>query len=338
MRVAVLGRTKMLYDTIECLQKAGHEIVIIGTCKAAPEYGIDENDFRKRANALSIPFFCNTDLNQQSIIEVLRNANADIAVSANWLTVIRENILDLFRLGVLNAHCGDLPRYRGNACPNWAIIKGEKQFAISIHFMAETLDSGDIIIKEYYPITEETNITEIYKIAEQEIPRLFCNAIGKIEEGYMGLPQSTNPNDALRCYPRIPTDSIIDWYLSCEEIVRMVRASATPFEGAYTFYGNVKLHILKCVKKEYDSPCYVCPGQVISVNRKNGQVEIAASDGVIEFDKVIVDGKEVIASDILKSTRIRLNYCLQEEIYSLRSRIEQLERQVRLLNGSQNRL
>lgn len=338
MRVAVLGRTKMLYDTIECLQKAGHEIVVIGTCKAAPEYDINENDFRKRAHLLSIPFFCSADLDQQSIIEILEKVNADIAVSVNWLTIIRENILGIFRYGVLNAHCGDLPRYRGNACPNWAIIKGEKQFAISIHFMTEALDSGDIIKKEYYPITDATNITEIYKIAEAEIPKLFCSAIDDIEEGYMGSPQSTNPNDALRCYPRIPTDSIIDWHLSCEEIVRLIRASAAPLEGAYTFYGNIKLHILECVMKNYISPCYVCPGQVISVNKKNGQVEIAASDGIIEFDKVVVDGKEIIASDILKSTRIRLNYCLQEEIYLLRTQIEQLERQVRMLYVSQNKL
>lgn len=338
MRVAILGRTKMLYDTIGRLQKAGHEIVIIGTCKAAPEYGIDENAFREKAKELSIPFFCNANINQSSIIETLRNVNADIAVSVNWLTVIRGDVLSIFRYGILNAHCGDLPRYRGNACPNWAIIKGEKQFAISIHFMEEELDSGDIIIKKFYPITDETNITDIYKIIETEIPKLFCNAIDRIKAGYMGLPQSTNPNDVLRCYPRIPTDSMIEWYLPCEEIVRLVKASASPFEGAYTFYGDVKLHISKCVKKEYVSPCYVCPGQVISVDRDSGQVEVAAGDGIIEFDKVVVDGKEVVASDVLKSTRIRLNYCLQEEIHSLRIRIEQLERQVTMLNGTQIKL
>lgn len=331
MRVAVIGRTRMLYDTIESLQKAGHEIVIIGTCKAASEYDIDEKDFKAKANELAIPFFCDVNINAPSIIKLLKEACADIAVSVNWLTIIKEGVLSIFRYGILNAHCGDLPRFRGNACPNWAIIKGEKEFAISIHFMLKELDAGDIVIKEYYPITEETDITDLYKLMEQEIPQLFCRAIDKIEGGYMGLPQSKNPKDALRCYPRIPTDSFIDWNQSCEEIVKLVRASCAPFEGAYTFYGNLKVHVLDCVKKDYECPCYVYSGQVIAIDKSNGAVEVAASDGVISIQKVKVNEEEMNAANILKSTRIRLNYCLQEEIFQLRNRIEKLERQIDLI-------
>ncbi len=333
MRVAVIGRTRMLYDTIESLQKAGHKIVIIGTCKAASEYDINEKDFEEKANKLSIPFFCDVNINTFSIINLLKEAGADIAVSVNWLTIIKEDVLNIFQYGVLNAHCGDLPRYRGNACPNWAIIKGEKEFAISIHFMLEELDSGDIVIKEYYPITEKTNITDIYKTVEQEIPQLFCRALDKIEDGYMGLPQSKNPKDALRCYPRMPIDGFIDWNRSSEEIVKLVRASAAPFEGAYTFYGNKKIHILSCRKKNFECPSYVYSGQVILVDKQNGEVEIAAGDGVIVIERVVVDEVEMAAASILKSTRIRLNYCLQEEIFYLRNQIEKLERRIELIDG-----
>lgn len=328
MRVAVFGRTKMLYKTIECLQREGHEIVIIGTCKAAPEYDVREEDFRKKAEELSIPFFCSTNINDSSIIELLEKANADIAVSMNWITIIEQKVLDIFPYGVLNAHCGDLPRYKGNACPNWAIIKGEEKFAISIHFMLDELDSGSVVIKKYYPIAESTNITDIYRIAELEIPQLFSEAIDKIQEGNMGLAQSRNSKDMLRCFPRIPTDSIIDWNWSCQEIVRVVRASAAPFEGAYTFYGDIKVHIMACKKKAYECPCYVYPGQVITVNKENGEIEVAASDGVIVIGKIVINGEEVVAAEIIKSTRIRLNYCLQEEIYRLNKRIDELEKKL----------
>ncbi len=328
MRVAVLGRTKMLYDTIEYLRDAGHEIMVIGTSKAAPEYSIREEDYQRKAEELQIPFFSTPDINSVSIIKLLEDANADVAVSVNWTSIIGEKVRKVFRWGILNAHCGDLPRYRGNACPNWAIIKGAKEFAISIHFMLEELDSGNVVVKEYYPLEKSMNITDIYHVMEREIPKLFCRAIDKIENGYMGEEQTKDPQKALRCYPRIPEDSIIDWGWACEEIVKVVRATSFPFQGAYTFYGNLKIHILKCEKENYECPCYVCAGQIIMVNKESGIVKVAASDGVIVLDTVFVQGKEFRAADILKSTRIRLNYCLQEEIYALRNRIDELERRL----------
>jgi methionyl-tRNA formyltransferase len=334
MRVAVLGRTKMLYDAIECLKKAGHEIALIGTCQAAPEYDVTEIDFEKKAKELSVPFFCHANINTPEMMETIKAADADIAVSMNWLTLIPEKVMKLFPYGILNAHCGDLPKYKGNACPNWAIIKGEKEFAITIHFMAEELDSGDIVIKKYYPITEDINITDIYQIAEQEIPQLFVLAIDKIQKSGGGSPQSDRPEDKLRCYPRIPTDSLIDWSWSCDEISKVVRASAKPFSGAYTFYNDIKLHIMKCTKKAYEYPCYVYPGQVIAVDRRNGTVEIAAGDGIIVVEKIVINDEEYQAADILKSTRIRLNYCLQEEIYGLKKQITELKEQIEALNQS----
>lgn len=338
MRVAILGRTQMLYDAITYLENEGHKVVLIGTCKAAPEYTVDENDFKKKADELQIPFFNNSSINSRPIIDLLKSVNADIAVSVNWITLISQKVLDMFPYGILNAHFGDLPQYRGNACPNWAIIKGEKQFAISIHFMEQKLDAGDIIVKECYPIDSKTTITDVYEILDRFTPQLFCKAINRIQDGYMGIPQSKNSKDALRCYPRMPQDSIIDWKQTCEEILRVIRASCAPFEGAYTFYGDLKLHIMEGKKKEYEEPCYVYEGQVVRVDRQSGCVEIAAGDGVIVIDSVYIEGEKITASKILRSTRIRLNYCLQEEIYGLRNQILALKQEfLRIGNCLDNR-
>ena len=328
MRVAVLGRTKMLYDAITYLENEGHEIVLIGTCKAAPEYTVNEEDFKKKADELRVPFFNDSRINSQPIADLLRSVKADIAVSVNWLTLISQAVLDIFPYGILNAHCGYLPRYKGNACPNWAIIKGEKQFAISIHFMQEELDSGDIVIKEYHAIDAETTITDIYEIIEYAVPRLFCKAIDNIQNGDRGLPQSKDPELTLRCYPRLPQDSIIDWKWTCERILKVIRATRFPFSGAYTFYGDIKLHIMDGKKKAYDSPCHVCEGQVIRVDRHSGSVEIAAGDGAVVIDSVYIEGEKIAASKILGSTRIRLGYCPQEEIYYLRKQIRELRQEL----------
>ena len=126
MRVVFLGRTQLLMKTIERFEKTGHEIVGIGTCTAVPEYTVTEKDFEDKAKKLKIPFFCDAKINSSTIQQRLVEMQADIAISINWLTIINEQTIGIFKYGILNGHCGDLPKYRGNACPNWAIINGEE--------------------------------------------------------------------------------------------------------------------------------------------------------------------------------------------------------------------
>ena len=291
MRVAVLGRTKILYDTIDKVKDAGHEIVLIGTCKAAIESEIREADFEKKAKEMGIPFFYDSKINADPVLSMLREAEADIAISINWVTVIEDEAIESFKYGILNAHCGDLPRYRGNACPNWAILNGEKEYGLSIHFMVPgELDSGNIVIKKKYEINKGTTITDVYNNLENEIPELFCEALDAVLVNGKYEIQSTNPKDALRCYPRIPYDSIIDWNQPCDNIIRLVNASTLPFEGAYTFYDNRKLYIHEAVSSSYEYPCCVVPGQVIFVDKINGEVRIAALDGFIKIEHFHVGG------------------------------------------------
>lgn len=326
MRIVAIGRTRILYDSINILAEAGHEIVLIGTCKAAPEYDIKEDSFESLANKLGAKFFNDIHINSPYIVDLLRSVKADIAVSINWITIIRDVVLNCFKYGVLNAHAGDLPRYRGNACPNWAILKGENEYAITIHYMkGGELDSGDILLKKYYEIYDNTSITDIYFQMGKEIPLMFVEAIEKINwDGFCAEKQSTDPNDSLRCYPRIPTDSYIDFNDSCMEILRNIRASSHPFQGSFFFLDSNKVYVYEAEWNPFYTPCYVYPGQVIEVNRDDGYVCIAARDGMIKVHKLCIDKIEYVASDILNSTRIRVNYCLPEEIYIHKKKMQEL--------------
>lgn len=330
MRVALLGRTKILFDTIDKLISLGHKIVLIGTCAAAPEYSIKEKDFEDKAKEIGAVYFDTMRINSKEITEIMTSVNADIALSINWITIVRENAISCFKYGILNAHCGDLPRYRGNACPNWAILMGDKEYAISIHYMNPgELDSGDILIKEIYPIDSSTTITEIYRNMEYRIPEMFCKAVNLLSEGKTkGIRQSIIPEDALRCYPRIPTDSFIDWNESCENIMRNIRASTYPFQGAYCFLNSTKMHIFEASSRQFTTPSYVNPGQVILSDKKSGIAEVATRDGVIVLENVTIGANVYRASDILRSTRIRLNYCLSEEIFTLKNEIEFLREEI----------
>lgn len=325
MKVAVMGRTQMLYDTISILESAGHEIVYIGTSKAAPEYTKNESDFETFAEERNILFTRNLK-EFKCLISQTESFIADIAISINWPMLIDLNCISKFKLGILNAHCGDLPRYRGNACPNWAIINGEKQICVSIHFMeAESLDSGDIVIKNYYPINELTTITEIYTKLEQDIPNMFVKAL-KIVEDYPEkiYSQSKDINDSLRCYPRIPSDSLIDWNRNAIDINRLIHASCYPFAGAYTYSDYDKIYILDSDICDFEMPCYVIPGQVVKIESKLHTVWVACRNGNVIIKRIRVNNQEMYPDSYFKSMRIRLGYCVMDEIYELKREVKNI--------------
>ena len=135
---------------------------------------------------------------------ILIFSSIDIGLSVNYTSIISRKIIELFPLGILNAHGGDLPRYRGNACQAWAIINGEKEIGICVHKMiGGELDSGKIISKSYFPLNVDSRIGEVYEFFDTEIPRLFSEALNSLNEDkcYFLEEQSKFPEDILRCYP-----------------------------------------------------------------------------------------------------------------------------------------
>ncbi len=324
MRVAVLGRTKMLFNTIKLLEEAGHEIVLIGTCKESPEYDITAADFKEEAQKREIPFFNTGKINSSEIVELIKGVHAELAVSMNWLTLIGEEVISCFKFGILNAHPGDLPRYRGNACPNWAMIQDEDKIGVSVHYMDPyNLDAGNIVLKEMIEIDENTEIVDIYEELEARIPKMFVTAANQIAAG---TDRSViQDKQGLRCYPRKPADGRIDWNCTCRYISGIVRASGYPFAGAYTYFEDDKLYIERVSYKEYPESVLVIPGQVVEVDRKNNRIGIAAADGIITVEKGYFESnpnKEIC--DIVNSTRMRMGYSVEDEIYQLKKEIAHL--------------
>ena len=308
MRVAVLGRTKMLYDTALALMKAGHEIVLIGTCPASRESETKEDDFQALAARLGVPFICKSRLALEEVRETIVDSGAQIGVSMNWLTLIPANVRALFSYGVLNAHTGDLPRYRGNACPNWAILQGERCIGLSIHEMVDELDAGDIYQKAFFPLTDKSYIGDVYAWLADAIPEAYVQTINSIQNGTaQKQPQSKLPQDALRCYPRIPSDSRIAWTECAAQIDRLVHASSEPFEGAYTYWNGSRVTIWRSYTEDFDTPVLVVPGQVVYVERATGKIGVAARDGIVVLEKITLgDDMEMRRpADVIRSLRAR---------------------------------
>ena len=236
MKIAVLGRTRWLLDTGRALMAAGHDIVAVATAKSELFYGCGPEDFASLASDAGAVGFGVVSLSDVTVRERLRACGAELAVSINWPTIVGADVIGLFPRGVVNAHCGDLPRYRGNACPNWAILNDEPRIGLCAHMMEPNeVDAGAVILRDYFPVSTDTYIGDVYAWLNQRVPALLVEAIEGLDAGRL-VPQAqpTDPSLALRCYPRRPEDGRIEWNLDVAQIHRLVRASSRPFDGAFS--------------------------------------------------------------------------------------------------------
>jgi len=321
IKVAAIGRTEYLYQSILELGKKGFEIVLIISCKESPEYKKKIKDFRLLAKKIKCDFLATEKINTAQVKKLIKKNKPDVAISLNWKTIIGKEIIESFPLGIINAHCGDLPRYRGNAVPNWAILNREKEIVLTLHLMAEELDAGPILLKKKMILSKNTYIGNVYKFFSDNLPIMYIKAINGLVTGRIKPKrQPTNSKLSLRCYPRIPEDSEINWQKSAEEISRLIRASAEPFSGAYTFLNSKKLIIWRAYSEKPKFPFLGMFGQVAERRKERGEVAVIAGDNtflIIKEAELEKQGRKK-ATDIIKSNRTRLGLNIIKEIENLR--------------------
>lgn len=323
MKFAALGRTHWLRDAIRATAARGHQPVLIGTAKAMPEYACTERDFADLAAEFNCPFFEDGSLDSAEAVAHARAAGAEVAISVNWPTIIGPGIRRQFRHGILNAHAGDLPRYRGNACPNWAILAGETHLTVTVHQMAAELDAGPVLLKRRCEITESTYIGDLYAFMTATIPGMFADALDGLANGSLTLQaQSTDPADALRCYPRRPDDGFLDWTQPAEALGRLVRASAEPFAGAYFILNGERVVVWRARVEPLPSPSLGVPGQVVAVRPESGAVGVLTGDGLLVLEVLQPAGSaRGPATTFVRSTRDRLGFDAPSEYLRLARRL-----------------
>ena len=330
MKVAAFGRTEHLYNSIRAIAAHGHEVVLIGTCRAEPWYSVKEREYEGLAGELKCAYFCDAAINRPKYARMVQASEADVAISVNWPTLIDQEMLDQFRHGVVNAHTGDLPRYRGNACPNWAILSGEDKVVLTLHEMNIDLDSGPILLQREFPLKRDTYIRDVQHFISRNITEMFALVIDGIASGQIvQRQQSSQPEDALRCFPRLPRDGQIDWHLAAVQLDRLVRASSEPHEGAYSYTGSERITIWRAHSENLPYPHLGVPGQTVGRRPESGEVAVLTGEGVLVLEEVeTASAGRTRATEVIGSMRVRLGMDFAQEITNLRQRIAQIEAQI----------
>ena len=327
MRIAIIGRTSILLETAKLLHKNGHKIPLIITSKNSQSDNAKTRDFKKLSKLLNSKFYVIKNANDKNITSILKNLKLDIGISINNPLLLHKNFISSFQYGVLNAHSGDLPKYRGNACPNWAILNNEKKIGLTIHFMNQQLDSGDITMKKFFNLTKDSSITDFYNYAKTIYPLMFLEVLVKIQNKTLKRKkQSTNFKNILRTFPRNSFDGKIDWKKPTTDVYNLIRASSDPFLGAYTYYGTEKLYILEAYMQKPKFSFLSEPGQIVE-RKKTGEISVSCLDGFLVIKKIKFRKKIYEKpTTLIKTIHTRLGMNIEEEIEKISFYLKDLQK------------
>jgi methionyl-tRNA formyltransferase len=206
----------------------------------------------------------------------------------------------------VNVHYAPLPRYRGRAVVNWAVLNGEPETAITVHELVPGLDAGGVLYQERVPIGPRATVSELYESLDAIQERELARAVTRLLGGDHGTAQ----DEAAATYgcSRIPDDGELVWVADTDLLDRSVRALGPPAPGAYTFLGLQRLWV-DAAEPVAAAPRYEgrVPGRVVRVDTRVGSVDVLTGDGVLRLHRVRVeDGPAVTAAEVVRSVRATL--------------------------------
>jgi Methionyl-tRNA formyltransferase len=311
MNIVLIGRGEILPAIGNQLLRDGHTITAIITAKESPEHRISARDLEGWAETVNALYIYAPSINAPEVISQIQLLTKDIGISVNYTSIIGQDVINMFPNGILNAHGGDLPRYKGNACQAWALINGEEKIGLCVHKMVgDNVDEGKIITRNYLNVDINTKIGRVYSWMEEQIPLLMTEAVKQLSNDpsyYIEDTLTQTERKPLRCYPRTPEDGRIDWAQDNTSILRLINASGYPFAGAFCYYEGEYIYISEAVIFDDEEEFLAVPGQILKLHT-DGSVVVACGKGKLLVQQIKLNDNSISnVANIIKSVRKRLS-------------------------------
>lgn len=247
-----------------------------------PRSDTKDNTLKDFAIRHNIDYLFPVKINSNEFIEISKSYNLDLFVSMSFNQIFKTPILNVPKLGVINCHAGKLPFYRGRNILNWALINDEKEFGITVHYVDEGIDTGDIINQYCYAISDKDDYKSLLEISYLECAKILYDSIKEIQEGKsQRMKQSSIHPVGFYCGRRGEGDEIINWKQSSRLLFNFIRAINKPGPMATTNLNGLQVKINKAKLIE-NAPNYIgIPGQILS-KTENGFL-IKTADNFIEI-------------------------------------------------------
>ncbi len=248
-----------------------------------------------------IPVELSEDINSDEFLDRVEKYHVDLFVSMSFNQIFKARTINVPTLKTINCHAGKLPFYRGRNILNWALINDEKEFGITVHYVDEGIDTGDIILQRTYPVTDEDDYSTLLERAYIGCAEVLYDAIKDIQRGTVSVVrQETIDSVGMYCGRRQLGDEIIDWDRPSREIFNFVRALCKPGPIATTFLKGMPLRINRVREIRNARPYINIPGQVIGKTEAGFYVK--TRDTFIEVLEYEYEGR-IRLGDRLKSGR-----------------------------------
>ena len=288
MNVIFMGTPDFAVPTLQNLYESRHNVVLVVTQPDKP-FGrgkkLKKSEVKETAEQLGLKIFQPDKIKKQENIDVLKKYNPDVIVVVAYGQILSKEILTLPKYGCINVHASLLPKLRGAAPLNWAIINGETKTGITTMQMDVGLDTGDMLLKSEAEIDENMNAGELHDILMHKGADLLIETLDKLVKNQLA-PQKQD--DSLSNYaPMFNNENRrISWSLPAKNIHDLIRG-LSPWPAAYfTMDGKT----IKVYKSSYtnDASDYR-PGYVIKAS--NEGIFVKAEDGIVILKEIQMPGK-----------------------------------------------
>ena len=310
MRIMFMGTPEISAVCLKELIASDNDIVAVVTGKDKPRGRgnvMTPTAVKAMAEEAGIPVYTPDSLRSEEFNNVLEEVNPDLIAVVAYGKILPKSVLEYPQYGCINVHVSLLPKYRGAAPMQRAVMNGETETGVTIMYMAEGLDTGDIISQEAFPIGPEDDFETVHDRSAEVGGKLLVKTIADIANGTAKrIPQ----DDSLATYAAKieKTDCKIDFSLDARVIDPIIRG-VTPIPGAFAYLGGKMLKIYKAKPTEGKGNA----GEVIALDPKGeGSFTVACGTGALLIKGVIPEGKgRMSAGDFIRGRKIQLGDVLE---------------------------
>ncbi|HOG62146.1 MAG TPA: methionyl-tRNA formyltransferase [Sedimentibacter sp.] len=289
MNVIFMGTPGFAVPTLEKLHESKHNLVLVVTQPDKPSgrgKKLKKSEVKETAEKLGLNIFQPDKIKKQENIDLLKSYNPDVIVVVAYGQILNKEILTLPKYGCINVHASLLPKLRGAAPLNWALINGETKTGITTMQMDVGLDTGDMLLKSEVEIDENINVGELHDILMHKGAELLIETLDKLEKNEL-TPQKQD--DSLSSYAPILNNENrkINWNLPAKSIHNLIRG-LSPWPAAYFTLDEktVKVYSSSYINNDSDYE----PGYVIKAN--NEGIFVKAKDGIVILKEIQMPGKK----------------------------------------------
>ena len=310
LSILFMGTPDFANESLQALYNANYNIIGVVTNPDKPKgrgMKMIPSPVKEFALENKIPVYQPLKIkNNTEFIEEVKALNPDVICVVAYGKILPKEILDIPRLGCINVHGSLLPKYRGAAPIQWAVINGEKITGITTMYMDVGMDTGDIILKEEVNIGEDETTGELWDKLSKVGGKLLVDTISLIEKGK--APREKQGED-FSLAPMLKKEiSEIDWENQSAKQIKDLIRGLNPIMGAYTIVNEKKIKIWKadiCKNEEIERDIdKFSNGEIVLADAKKG-LFFKAKDAVLEAIEIQAENsKRMLAKDYLRGNKI----------------------------------